>query len=489
MNRSHIVDVIGYTVVENLKKKSIFVTTILVTLVCILAVPIIAYISLEGNKANKDDESKIKKVYIYDATEFENIGYENLISMEKDYKNMDIEYSSIYDFENNKDVNNDSEDTNDKNPIAKKQVLTKTAIRKFSEKINKCIKENKGESCVIVHITHVKFDNKTNKKLKDLDGKIDDNITIDMTIPRDSKLKKSSVNILGNYINQLITMKKYELSAKDEGELLELMAGVNVSINTIGKGEDNHLLSMIKMFVPVICSMIMYFMLMTYGQSLCNGMITEKNSKIIELLVAHIRPRNLIIGKVLGNVIIAVGQILIWAAALLVGIKCANVYAVNLNGKVFIDVHNIIELIKDENIGSAFSISAIIISIIILLMGFLFYCIYAAICGSFINKPDEASSVFAVYTYTNVVAFLAVYMGTFMEKKSLVAVARYIPFCTPYSVPADVLIGEISISRAMLIILIMLACIVVIINVLGNVYERLVFNQLSVKELIKNRKI
>ena len=83
---------------------------------------------------------------------------------------------------------------------------------------------------------------------------------------------------------------------------------------------------------------------------------------------------------------------------------------------------------------------------------------------------------------------MIVYLGSVMEKKSLVAAVRYIPFCTPYSVPADVILGEISINQALIIFLIMLICIIVIINVLGNVYERLVFNQLTVRELIKARR-
>ena len=143
------IDVIKYTIMENLKKKSIFVTTILVALVCVLVLPIIAYVSLGDNKLSNKDKTKIEKVYIYDTTEFGDVGYDSLISMNKDYKKMKIQYKNIYDIEGNK-----------------KKALTRTDIRKFSEDINKCIEDNQGKACVIVKLTHIKDQEVSNKKLK-----------------------------------------------------------------------------------------------------------------------------------------------------------------------------------------------------------------------------------------------------------------------------------------------------------------------------------
>ena len=237
MNKSRIVDVIIFTIMDNLKKKSIFVTTILIALLCVLVLPITAFISLDGNKKDKD-ELHVDKVYIYDSTEFGDAGYENLKSMHEDYKNIEIEYKRL------------------KN---KKNILE-------NDEVNNTIKDNVGEACVIAVIKHIK----------------NERINIDITIPKDSKIKKSSASKLGEFLNQFITMRKYQLVAKDEGELLELMAGINVTINTLDKGTDSGILHILKVVVPMVFSIIMYFMLMSYGQSLCNGMITEKSSKIIE---------------------------------------------------------------------------------------------------------------------------------------------------------------------------------------------------------------
>lgn len=444
MNKWHMWDIISFTVVSNLKKKSIYITTIIIACICVLALPIIAYISLSPNK-DKEDSSRIKKVYICDDLGYKNMDYETLAGLDDDYKNIQLEIMNF-------------------NNVSKKQI---------KNKINKIVSKNKSKSVVIAHIEY-------SAKKKEID--------INIIIPKNSKIKKSSGDKLGTYISQLLTLKKYELAAKSDDQLLELMTGVNVSVNTLGKGREDHMFSAIKIYLPMIFALIMYIMLMTYGQSLSNGMVTEKNSKIIELLVAHIKPGYLIVGKVLGCVIIALGQIVIWILSLVGGIYLSNIIGNDINGKDFIPVNTLVEIMKKGNVESAFSIRAIIIFVVLLLMGFLFYCIYAAICGSFINKPDEASSVFAVYTYTNVVAFMVVYLGTIGERKSLIKVTRYIPFCTPYGSAADVLVGNITIKEALVMVVIMLLCIVAILYTLSKVYERLVFNKLSLKELIVKRR-
>ena len=51
----------------------------------------------------------------------------------------------------------------------------------------------------------------------------------------------------------------------------------------------------------------------------------------------------------------------------------------------------------------------------------------------------------------------------------------------------DILIGNIDIVQALIAIGIMLVSVIILVVILGNVYERLVFNKLSVKELMRRK--
>ena len=246
--------------------------------------------------------------------------------------------------------------------------------------------------------------------------------------------------------------------------------------------------TIVKTYFPLILALIMYFMLLTYGQGMTTSMTTEKNSKIIELLVSHTTPRILIVGKVMGNVIVGIGQIILWIISIIIGIACGNLVSNYIAGKDMIDVEGFIEMIRKSNESSAFSIGTIILFIVLLILGFLFYSVFAAICGSFINKPEEASSILVVYTYTTVVGFFIPYVGTFMQNQVCINISKYVPICIPFTVPMDILIGNIDIMQAFIAIGIMLVSVIIVVVILENVYERLVFNKLTIKELIGRRK-
>ena len=226
MPKHRLFDVIGYTIKQNISKKSRIIVTIIVAAVVALILPVLAFV-INMPKT----EEKIQKVVIFDETGLEGIDYNSLNGMDKKYSDTNIEV--------HKDNN-------------------------VSDKIKEQLASNKGKSVVIAHIEYYK------------------KFAINMTIPKDSKVKKSMASELGEVISGLITMGSYSISVKDENQLKELMTGIEITINTIGKGRDSELFTFIKMMAPVFFSLLMYFMLITYGQEITNSMVEEKNSKIIE---------------------------------------------------------------------------------------------------------------------------------------------------------------------------------------------------------------
>ena len=60
MRKSQTLEVLIFSIKENLKKKGILLSTILIACVCVLALPIIAYITLADKNESKDE--KIEKI-------------------------------------------------------------------------------------------------------------------------------------------------------------------------------------------------------------------------------------------------------------------------------------------------------------------------------------------------------------------------------------------------------------------------------------------
>ena len=153
MHKHRLFDVIGYTIKQNISKKSRIVVTIIVAAVVALILPVLAFVTNMPKS-----EEKIQKVVIFDETGLEGIDYNSLNNMDKKYSDTNIE------------VHNDNN---------------------VSDKIKEQLASNKGESVVIAHI-------KYNKKF-----------AINITIPKDSKVKKSMASKLGEVISGIINMGSY----------------------------------------------------------------------------------------------------------------------------------------------------------------------------------------------------------------------------------------------------------------------------------------
>lgn len=428
---SKIWEIICFTIKENIKKKSFAITTIIIALVLILAFPVVAKFTM-----SKEKKSNISTLYIVTDEGLENLEYKEKITNTSKFNKIKF-----------------------------------NVLQGNSKKYKSLVDENKKTNNLIAHITYT------------------DKFSIEVTIPKSSKVKESDASKIASIIEEMLEEEKYIRAASSEEELKEFNKEYTVAVNTLGKGKESEMFTVVKTYFPLILALIMYFMLLTYGQGMTTSMTTEKNSKIIELLVSHTTPKILIIGKVIGNVIVGIGQIVLWIISIIIGIVCGNLVSNYIARKDMIDVSGFIEMIRKSNESSAFSASAIILFVILLILGFLFYSVFAAICGSFINKPEEASSILVVYTYTTVAGFFIPYVGTFMQNETCINISKYVPICIPFTVPMDILIGNIDIAQALIAIGIMLVSVIIVIAILGNVYERLVFNKLTIKELMgKKRK-
>ena len=216
-------------------------------------------------------------------------------------------------------------------------------------------------------------------------------------------------------------------------------------------------------------------MILLYGQSIGKIIIVEKSSKLMETLLISIRPYGLIAGKVLAVYVSALIQIVVWivsgVAGFIVGDKIAEEIFENYNNPVM----NLIDLMR-ENAEGAFSISAVILAVVAIAIGFFMYMVLAALASSFVTKTEELSNTSSVFQIVVVIGFLAAYMIPLMRVGGILPkLIQYIPITSPFTIPADVLIGNIGIVGGLISILIMIATSAVLIFFTGKMYKKKLF--------------
>ena len=123
-------------------------------------------------------------------------------------------------------------------------------------------------------------------------------------------------------ISEIIEAEK--LKTYDIENLPQILADVrtNVSLKAYRvdaeSGEEKESSSGLSMVLAYAFGFIMYMFVLMYGVQVMQGVIEEKNSKVLEVVVSSVRPFELMMGKIIGIACVAVTQFVIWIAVIAV---------------------------------------------------------------------------------------------------------------------------------------------------------------------------
>lgn len=82
------------------------------------------------------------------------------------------------------------------------------------------------------------------------------------------------------------------------------------TINESGKEESSS--TEINTFLGLISGIIIYFFVFLFGSQVMRGVIEEKTSRIIEVIVSSVKPIQLMFGKIIGIAFVGLTQFLLW---------------------------------------------------------------------------------------------------------------------------------------------------------------------------------
>ena len=88
------------------------------------------------------------------------------------------------------------------------------------------------------------------------------------------------------------------------------------------EGNEETSATPLKMGLGYIAGILIYFFIFFYAVQVMRGVIEEKTSRIVEVIISSVRPRQLMMGKILGIGLVGVVQFLIWV------ILSGTIYAV-----------------------------------------------------------------------------------------------------------------------------------------------------------------
>ncbi len=184
----------------------------------------------------------------------------------------------------------------------------------------------------------------------------------------------------------------------------------------------------------------------TYGFWIANGVVEEKTSRVVELILATVRPFELLAGKVLGIGLLALLQLVLFGV---LGIVAALIAGLDL---------------------PATTVGTVLATLVWFILGFIFYGLLFAVAGSLVSQQEDLQ-----YTVQPMIFVLFAGFGVaffqFGNPDALVAqVLAYIPPFTPLLMPVRMDAGLAGPLEVAITLVLMVAATAGLVALAGRLY-------------------
>jgi ABC-2 type transport system permease protein len=196
----------------------------------------------------------------------------------------------------------------------------------------------------------------------------------------------------------------------------------------------------------LVMMIVLFIAVSVYGQTVLTSTVQEKASRIVEVLLAALRPRHLLAGKVAGIALLGLSQLVL--LALVAGIGGAT---------------GAIDLPPLDRTAP--------LAIVWFLLGFSFYAVAFAAVGALVSRAEEATAVATPISLVMVACYLGAFGAVASPDGSLATVLTLLPPAAPMVVPARAALTTIPLWQYGLSFALMLLAIWGLIRAGGRIYE------------------
>jgi ABC-2 type transport system permease protein len=174
-----------------------------------------------------------------------------------------------------------------------------------------------------------------------------------------------------------------------------------------------------RLVVGLIVAFLLYISIITYGMMVAQGVVEEKSSRVVEILLASVRPWQLLLGKVIGLGLVGLTQLVILAAAGLVAASVTGVFTL-----------------------SGFATGAMLWGLLWYLLGFLLYATIYGALGSLVSRQEDTQSVVGPLNIVLIVGFVTGFNLLLQDPSGTAAKAvSLVPLFSPILMPARIATG------------------------------------------------
>ncbi|MBD5829365.1 ABC transporter permease [Janibacter melonis] len=197
--------------------------------------------------------------------------------------------------------------------------------------------------------------------------------------------------------------------------------------------------------VGFVMAILFYFSAMMFGMTLAMSVVEEKQSRIVEIIATSMPVTQLLAGKILGNFVLAVGQL-----ALFVG--------VGLVGLTLTDLGSLLPSLS----------SGILWYVAFYLAGFVLVATLFAMAGALASRVEDVQSTSTPVT----LLIMAVFFSGIFASGTIASVLSWLPPFSAVLMPMRLVTGQAQWWQALVALLLLLALTTLVLAVATRIYRR-----------------
>jgi ABC-2 type transport system permease protein len=293
-----------------------------------------------------------------------------------------------------------------------------------------------------------------------LEGTLTGVVYIPASAMKDKKIEyysKTPTNLnlsrkLEGPINKVLIDNYFSNKSLSSEELDFARKGIDFSGFKITKEEKIEEAGFGNLILSYVFTLLLYISLLLSGQLLLQSVIEEKSSRIVEVILSSVSPKELMTGKILGSAITALLQMIIWLSPIILIIS-TTLFALPPEFTISVTMNHILFLLANFALGLI-----------------IFLSLFGMVGSIFDNPQDAQSGMWPIMMLIIIPLFIAFSM---MENPNspIANIASILPFSSIMIMPVKMTVVEVPLWQLMLCLAVNVATIFVVFPIAGKIYR------------------
>ncbi len=263
------------------------------------------------------------------------------------------------------------------------------------------------------------------------------------------------LSVLEKSVNSVIIADRLTSAGLDPSQVGKLTRRVDLKTFKLGaKGEETRDQGQ-SFILSYFFVLIIYMTVLMYGMYVMRGVLEEKSSHIVEVIIATVRPFELMLGKILGIGAVGLTQMVLWAALGLALSTPAILTAIGLSGMQLPQI----------------PVTLLVFFVIYFVLGYLLFGTLYAGVGAAFDTEQDAQNFQSVITVFLIIPLVLIMQVVNQPDGTVAVVLSLIPFFTPILMFLRMTLTQVPFVQLAASVVLMVATILGMAWVVGKVYR------------------